>query len=594
MGHDTQAIPTGEAEMKKERFFSKINVRIASAFLAISISIVVVLSTVLYYLVSDIISENRKKQTEDSIVQTSNFISSYVDKIKTLSDLISMYPDTLRAVKNIDSDSVEALTAMVDISAESDERIRTVAVISKDGFAITSNNNMAVPLSQNMMEEQWYRAAVSSNQMPVITSMYHEPFNKEESDRVISISHEIVGEDGEHLGVVLIDVSYKFIEDYLSSLRLGNKGYAYIVDADDMIVYHPDESVFMDEEKIRTLIGDSAATMTMDNLIITKEKVPHSNWILVGVSSMEDVEVLKEKLLNIILFSALALLGISGIISLSISKKLTEPIIELQNAMIAVDENWSHLSINEKSPSEIRTLTREYNALLDRIKQLTKDIASKENSKRLFELKALQSQINPHFLYNTLDTILWLAEFGENQKAIQVSKALGEMLRMSLHINQTVVPLKDELSHAENYLRIQQTRYEDKLSYRVIGEEELLGIQVPKLILQPIIENSIYHGIRPKKGRGSIEISYRREGDFLIIEVADDGIGHKEAGRKEEKRIKTKLGGIGMKNVDQRIKLLLGEDSGIEMQDAKEGGTLVTYRLRVTGKHRQQKNNAEK
>ncbi|MHD0444733.1 cache domain-containing protein, partial [Klebsiella pneumoniae] len=153
----------------------------------------------------------------------------------------------------------------------------------------------------------------------------HEPFNKEEGDRVISISHEIVGEGGEHLGVVLIDVSYKFIEDYLSSLRLGDKGYAYIVDANDMILYHPDESVFMDEEKIKTLIEDSAATMTMDDLIITKEKVPHSNWILVGVSSMEDVEVLKEKLMNILLFSALVLLGISAVISLRISKKLTEP-----------------------------------------------------------------------------------------------------------------------------------------------------------------------------------------------------------------------------------------------------------------------------
>lgn len=567
--------------MREERFFSKINVRIASAFLAISIVIVVMLSTVLYYLVSDIITENRKKQTEDSIAQTSNFISSYVDKIKTLSDLISMYPDTIKAVKNIDSDSVEALTAMVGISAKSDERIRTVAVISKNGFAITGNDNMAVPLSQNMMEEQWYRAAVSSNQMPVITSMYHEPFDKEESDRVISISHEIVGEDGEHLGVVLIDVSYKFIEDYLSSLRLGDKGYAYIVDANDMIVYHPDENVFMDEEKIRTLIEDSAATMTMDDLIITKEKVPHSNWILVGASSMEDVEVLKRKLMNILLFSALVLLGVSGIISLSISKKLSEPIIELKNAMISVDENWSHLSINEKSPSEIRTLTREYNALLDRIKQLTKDIASKENAKRLFELKALQSQINPHFLYNTLDTILWLAELGENQKVVEVSKALGEMMRMSLHINQTLVPLKDEISHAENYLKIQQTRYEDKLSYRMTGEEELLEIQVPKLILQPIVENSIYHGIRPKKGRGTIEISYRREGEFLIIEVADDGIGYKETIQKDEKRMKTKLGGIGMKNVDQRIKLLLEEDSGIDIRDRKGGGALVTYRLKI-------------
>lgn len=253
--------------------------------------------------------------------------------------------------------------------------------------------------------------------------------------------------------------------------------------------------------------------------------------------------------------------------------------------MMELDENWGHIRLDPKTSVEISALAREYNALLDRIKALTEDIAQKENLKRIFELKALQSQINPHFLYNTLDTILWLAEFGENEKVVAVSKSLGDLLRISLDIQQTVVPLSAELSSVENYLKIQQMRYEDKISYEIHGNEELLSIEVPKLILQPIVENAIYHGIRRQAGMGKIDIYYREENGDLILNVADNGVGYYstiESNREENNLIKTELGGIGMKNVDQRIKLLYGEAYGIRVEANQPRGTVVVYTLKGT------------
>ncbi len=569
--------------MKIKHFFSKINVQMACSFLAISFVFVSLVSAIAYYSASQIILENIRKQTDDAVFQASNYISAYLDKIKALSDLIAMNSETKEALKQSDSKAIEALAGMVNISAKGDPRIQTIAVISKNGFAITSNSNMAIPLSDNMMDETWYQAAVHSNQMPAITSIRHGDFTMDRSSWVISISHEIVDEKKEHLGVVLIDIGYQFIEDYISALGLGATGYAYILDSQNQILYHPDENILMDKMKadeLRKLSDESAAIVSSH--IITKKTIPHSDWQLIGVSSMENVEQLKNRFIKTLIGVNLLLVGISVIVSFAISNKLTKPIFELQKAMMELDENWGHLNISERSSFEIKALAKEYNALLDRIKLLTEDIAQKESAKRIFELKALQSQINPHFLYNTLDTILWLAEFGENEKVVEVSKALGEMLRLSLNINQTMVPLELELAHTENYLKIQQQRYIDKVSYQISGEKELLAAAVPKLILQPIVENCIYHGIRPQKKMGKIEISYKKEEDILVLTVSDNGVGYNPQPKEPDKNlIKTKLGGIGMKNVDQRIKILCGNDYGITVQNREEGGTIVRYKLKI-------------
>lgn len=568
--------------MKMKAFLSKINVQISLAFLTLSIVFVSLLSFAFYYAAGQILVDNIRKQTAESVAQTGDYLYAYFDKILSLSDIIAMHPDTTKALEQGDTEAIESLSGIVQISAMSDTRIQSIAVISKNGFALTSDSNMAIPLSGNMMEESWYQAAVASKQIPVVTSIRHGEFTMDKESWVISISHEIVGSQGEHLGVVLIDLSYKFIEDYISGLDLGSTGYAYIFDQNHQILYHPEEKALMDEMKASELL-ELAKEMDGSlsrNRIVTKKEIPELQWTLVGISSMEKMDDLKRQMMGMIVWINLLLIVVGIFISWAVSRRLTKPIFELQKAMQDVDKNWGHIQISSRSSTELKALTEEYNALLDRIKKLTEDIAEKENTKRIFELKALQSQINPHFLYNTLDTILWLAEFGENEKVVEVSKALGEMLRLSLNINQDMVSLTQEIAHTKNYLKIQQQRYLDKIEYQISGDKNLQNVEVPKLILQPIVENSIYHGIRPKKGKGLIEISYYREKEDLILQVKDNGLGYHPE-KKEEHLIKTRLGGIGLKNVDQRIKILYGEDYGLTIGNHEEGGTIVRYRLKM-------------
>lgn len=568
--------------MKKEGFFSKLNVKITLSFLLISLLVVVSVSLSIYYLASKMIGESEESHTRDSVLQASNYIASYLDKVKSLSDLLAMHPEIKDAISKSNPKSLETLYGMVDVAAKDDPRIQMIAVISKEGFAITNNSDMTVSLSENMMEEEWYRNALKSEQMPVVTSIGHGSFN-EDSNRIISISHEIRDEKGLHLGVVLIDISYRFIEDYISSLNLGKDGYAFILDSEDRLIYHPDESFFSNREKIRELIRlAELSEQKKGECISVKVNIPHSDWTLVGISSTENLNLLKDRLFDTVFFVGGSLIFISFLISFLLSKRLSKPIVELRNAMMSLDENWKRLKIDDGGLVEIVSLVKEYNSLIDRVRTLTENIAKEENEKRIFELKALQNQINPHFLYNTLDTILWLAEFNETEKVVEVTKSLAEMLRFSLNINQVTAKLKFELSHIENYLKIQKQRYEDRLDYRIDGEEELLEIEIPKLILQPLVENAIYHGIRPLSRLGMIEIEYRRRGEFLIIEVRDDGVGYRRSKQGEENpSVGGKAGGIGLKNVDQRIKLLCGDKYGIEIGEGEEGGTRVTLKLGI-------------
>lgn len=568
--------------MKKKSVLSTINGKIAGFFLFGSFLVVMAVSLSIYYFASKMIAESEQAHTRDSVLQASNYITSYLDKMKSLSNLIAMHPEIKDAVQKSNSKSMESLYGMVNFAAKDDPRIQTIAVISKEGFAITNNSNMAVSLSENMMEEKWYRNALKSKQMPVVTSVGHGSFG-EESNRIVSISHEIVDEKNNHLGVVLIDVSYRFIEDYISSLNLGRDGYAFILDSEDQLIYHPEESFFFDRKKRDELLRFiEIPEEEKEKSILIKASIPHSDWTLIGISSLENIDVLKNRLIGTIVLVNVVLILISVVIGILLSRKLTKPIVELKNAMMVLDEHWEHLEIDDGGVQEVVSLVKEYNALIDRVKILTREIAEEENEKRIFEIKALQSQINPHFLYNTLDTILWLAEFHENEKVVEVTKSLAEMLRFSLNINQTTAELKMELSHIENYLKIQKQRYEDKFNYQIDGEEELLEVKIPKLILQPIVENSIYHGIRPMLGAGMIEIEYKKKEEFLIIEVNDDGVGYQERGHSKEASGSTMhSGGIGLSNVEQRIKLLCGDECGIEIEAGEKQGTRVRYKIKM-------------
>ena len=258
------------------------------------------------------------------------------------------------------------------------------------------------------------------------------------------------------------------------------------------------------------------------------------------------------------------------------ANNITTPLKKLEKSMDSLENYKNNIGDfqNLDGNLEIESLSSHFIDMTKNINRLMNENSEKEKALRISELKTLHSQINPHFIYNTIDTIVWLAEFGNNEKVVDVSKAMAKFFRLSLRGGSEFTTVRDELEHVRQYLYIQKERYQEKLDYEINFEEEILDVNIPKIILQPLVENSIYHGIRRKKGNGRIVINANKDGDKLILSVSDNGNGFDSSvlvKRSEELR----LGGVGLNNIDERIKLYYGDGFGIKIDNSLNEGAKV-------------------
>ena len=265
-----------------------------------------------------------------------------------------------------------------------------------------------------------------------------------------------------------------------------------------------------------------------------------------------------------------------------ISAKISQPIKRLEKQMKRLESGDFEISVEEKGEDEVRRLSKAFNLMVAKIKMLMDQIITEQEGKRKSELKALQAQINPHFLYNTLDSIIWMNENKNYEGVTVMVAALAKLFRISLSRGHEIICIADELEHARNYLTIQKIRYKDKFEYTIDAEPGLQSERTLKLILQPIIENAIYHGISPLNEKGIIKISVTSEGNNILFQVSDNGYGIKPEILKEllvKESTSYHSGGVGLKNVNERIKLFYGEEYGIEIKSEIDVGTVVNIRI---------------
>lgn len=565
--------------MKIKSKIKQLNVQVSLYFLLSSALIIALLGGILYYSISNIIMNDVYKKTSDAIKHESYYLELYLNKTANLVELLAEHPKTINFLENGDSKSKVDLTSLNSFIKETDESIISIVIVSKTGEVFPEMYNSDMKTSEDMMSESWYVSAVENKLMPVLTSVRRQAFTTDKDKWVISLSQEIVNSNGEHLGVLLMDVKYEFIEAYLSKLDLGEKGFAFIVTTDGDMVYHKDTSYFTDTKKVSELIricefGDGYKS-EMD-LVTFKTSVKNTNWILVGLSSLDSLKDIRRQLIETVIFVGLILLVIAVGGNLFISRKITNPIKELEIAMELFEGGIKKVEVTNNGCTESESLANHYNLMVDRITNLMIDIKGNEKKMRDFELKALQSQINPHFLYNTLDTIIWMAEFGDSEKVISLTKSLAGFFRLSLNQGRELVSLQDEIDHIKQYLAIQKVRYIDKLEYEFVVDKLLLDQKIPKISLQPIVENAIYHGIRESDNGGKITISVLKEKDIILIIISDDGVGFDT---KSKASTKTKLGGIGLRNVDERLKLYFGTDYGLVVNSEIGNGTDVKIKI---------------
>lgn len=563
----------------KNKTFRLLKVQISLYFVSASLVLIGLLGGILYSSISGIILQNELNSTISAVQRSGNYIEVYIDKLKALARIIADSPDTRSYLTNPDPGTRSRVMSLIGTTLATDPSLVSVVLVSKDGDVLSNEKALDMTISADMMNEPWYAAALSGAGMPVLTSARLQSFTMEQSTWVISVSQEITDSDGSNAGVLLLDIRYQVIEDYLSGLNLGKKGFAFILDAGGGVVYHPEPAYFEDAAKKGKLIEISRMADGYDagmGMLTDHYAIGGTHWTLVGLSSLDDLSIIRRQLIETFAVAALFLLAIVLGGGVFVAGKITNPIQQLEEAMQSLEEGLARVTVDERGCYEAESLARHYNMMMDRIEILMNSISDKEKELRTYEINALHSQINPHFLYNTLDTIVWMAEFNDSEKVIAVTKSLAHFFRLSLSKGEELIPLSDELEHVRQYLFIQIQRYGDKLSYTIEADESLYTVKVPRIILQPIVENAIYHGIRELDGKGHILISAKEEDGNLCLKVMDNGIGFQKG---EDKPSGMRLGGVGIDNVERRIRLHFGEGYGLRIETGHGQGTAVMMTL---------------
>ena len=403
---------------------------------------------------------------------------------------------------------------------------------------------------------------------------------------VISISRRVgYRQDGEYReGILLIDMNFTVIEDLLSSVNLAEKGYVFIVDETGGLVYHTQQQLIYAGIKTENLEGVSEAynesfLQKKEARYLTTKVLNNVNWKLVGVYFTSDIANSQDSISNYIKWIIFVGLIIFISFSLFISSRITKPIQELEASMEAVQDGNFNVQLDISGEHEVVQLTKSYNLMIRKIRNLMDQILVEQEAKRKSELSSLQAQINPHFLYNTLDSIVWMAEHEKHEDVILMTSSLASLFRISISKGQMIIPVEHEINHARHYLTIQKMRYKDKFSFKFDIDEEIYRYEILKLILQPIIENAIYHGIRHMVDEGEIIIRGYLENDYLIFEVEDDGLGMKEEVIYNSLHDAPAHNGVGLQNVHERIQLMYGNAYGLTIESEIEEGTTIKFLL---------------
>lgn len=343
------------------------------------------------------------------------------------------------------------------------------------------------------------------------------------------------------------------------------------------------------EEKLAN--GDSAFEMQIgrEKYYICGQYNGLTGWKIYSVISIDEIYPQLSDLKGTITAAVTGALLIALILVVLFSHTLTEPIYWLVNAMKEVENENFDIEIQNTRKDEIGQLIDAFNFMVQKLRQFVFEVYQGKLAQKNTEIKALQAQINPHFLYNTLDSINWMLIEKEEYEISDIVISLGEILRYSIGGKEQIVELKDELKYVRRYLCIQKNRMEERLDYKLDIADDTLQCRVPKLILQPIIENAVLHGIEPKKEGGHVKITARREGEYLIIAVWDNGVGMQEEVLNKlrleifEKQINSD--NVGMPNIQRRLELHYGHGSTMEIQSIWKQGTTVVLKMYVSEKN---------
>lgn len=582
--------------IKLPKGFKSIQSTIFAAISVLVLCAVIVATVISMRYTNSAIYENSVLYTKTIISQLNQNVDSYITYMDNIASVIAKSQDAYQLLyQTIGEDAaakeghIKRLQEQFNTILKSRDDIRNIGLVQKDGVILLNSGYQAINPDLDLSTQEWYTSAVDNYNQYSLTSSHVQHVIKGQRPWVITLSREVHNfyGTGNSDGVVFIDLNYSAISELCDKNSIGDKGYVFILDQYGNIVYHPSQQQLYNElqtENIDIVMNadtDTVVTGTGDDeKIYTFSRSETTGWTVVGCMNMAELLKDSREANQIYMLTAIVLVVIAMLLSSFISKSITLPIQKLRNSMERVQEgDFKAADIEIPSENEIGSLTTSFNVMTHKIEDLMAQNVHEQELKRKSELKALQSQINPHFLYNTLDSIIWMAEGKKNEDVVVMTASLARLLRQSISNEDETVSIVQEIQYVKSYLTIQKMRYKDKLEYEIDVDPSIYGVHIVKLVLQPIIENAIYHGLKYKDSKGMIWVKGHQEGRKAVIEIKDDGVGMDEetlAHIFEKHKVNYHSNGVGVYNIQKRLSLYYGKEYGLRYESEKGKGTTVT------------------
>ncbi|MFR7451040.1 MAG: sensor histidine kinase [Gemmiger sp.] len=519
------------------------------------------------------IVQNARTSSAQAVTQVSNTVASYLEDMDQAMDSVTQTLGQSAARRD------SMLEAFLNFRPD------VVAVTSYDGagnlldcWAQGRDPKEKIAVNLSFDYDQARRTADSFMTAPHVETIFDRYY-----PWVVTMTARL--DEGGEAAWVSLDLSFSSLSSYINNVGIGTRGYCFLLDAGGNIIYHPQQQLIYSGLKSE----DTAALAALDDgvydngtVITCVNSVEDSGWRVVGVSYVD--ELVDRNMAEMMQLSALLgalVLGGAVLTSWLLSRLLGRPLRGLAAAMESFEKDADHFTYHPVGGTrEVQELSASFSHMVGRIQQLMVTVRQEEVNLRKTELKALQAQINPHFLYNTLDSIAWMCEQGQNADAVRMVHALARLFRISISKGHELIPIAREIEHAESYLQIQKYRYKNRFTYHFEVDPGCLDYLCNKITLQPIIENAINHGLDLMVEEGHITVEVCPDGQDILFRVRDDGVGMTpEQVAAILNKGPSDRTGIGIKNVNDRLKIYFGKQYGLRIDSVPDEGTCVEIRM---------------
>ena len=500
-------------------------------------------------------------------------------------------------IKKVDFDKDDISGELSLLYEANKDNLVSIACFTRDGELLGAAPVGSLKKNVNITAQSWFKDASDKMENLHFSDLHVQNIFENKSGRyywVVSLSRgvELTNDGKMSGGILLVDMNFSGIQQLFTEVNNDGKGYVYLIGRDGEIIYHPRQNLIFSniiQENNQTAStydeGVHNEEFQGEQRVVVVKTVGYTGWKIVSVVSKESLfsdlnQTRMMALLNLVLAIFLMIF-----VNQYVAVRITDPLKKLEKSIQGIEMKQQPVVYIGGSP-EIQHLGLTIRFMVEELQELTDKMVKEQEEKRKNELDALQSQINPHFLYNTLDSIMWMIESERYEDAVSMVQALGRLLRISLSRGKNVISVGDELQHARSYLAIQRYRYKNKFTSYFEVEPDIEQYKTIKLVIQPLIENAIYYGMEYMDGEGEIHIrAYTRDQD-LYLEVADNGPGMPEDQVEHlltgGEKARQKGSGIGLKNVNQRIQLYFGTQYGLEIESEPDEGTVVRIHIPKT------------